>query len=273
MAIITFNDIHGVKQTLDTEQKFNVAFNADCLEILRAMPDNCVDLAVCDPPYGDALQTEDVEHRNLRGRFARYDDSSQIGNVERSTPQYNRFGNPGSRFERYKSEPDRRDMGGEIRKKIIAWDVAPGKEVFAELFRVSRNQIIWGGNYFELPPTRCFLIWRKLSISESFTMAMAEYAWTSFNDNAKVFECAPQGKSSDPRFHPTQKPIDLYRWIYGLFTEPGQKVFDPFLGSGSSRIAAYEAGLNFVGTEIDPVYFQKEEERFERMTDNYSLFD
>lgn len=164
-------------------------------------------------------------------------------------------------------------MGGEIRKKIIAWDVAPGKEVFAELFRVSRNQIIWGGNYFELPPTRCFLIWRKLSISESFTMAMAEYAWTSFNDNAKVFECAPQGKSSDPRFHPTQKPIDLYRWIYGLFTKPGMRVFDPFLGSGSSRIAAYEAGLNFVGTEIDPVYFQKEEERFERMTDNYSLFD
>lgn len=275
----------------------NVAYNMDCMEYMKSLPDDYYDLVIADPPYGAGLtdgggckgwftkyhqeeQTqprEPIDRHNLRGRFARYDDSSQIGNVERererSTPQYNRFGNPGSRFERYKSEPDGRDMGGEIRKKIIAWDVAPGKEVFAELFRVSRNQIIWGGNYFELPPTRCFLIWRKLSISESFTMAMAEYAWTSFNDNAKVFECAPQGKSSDPRFHPTQKPIDLYRWIYGLFTEPGQKVFDPFLGSGSSRIAAYEAGLNFVGTEIDPVYFQKEEERFERMTDNYSLFD
>ena len=506
----------------------NVAYNVDCMEHMKSLPDDYYDLVIADPPYGAGLtegggckgwftkyhqeqQPEPdnpIDRHNLRGRFARYDDSSQTVNVERerSIPQYNRFGNPGSRFERYKGEPDGRDMGGEIRKKIIAWDVAPGKEVFAELFRVSRNQIIWGGNYFELPPTRCFLIWRKLSISESFTMAMAEYAWTSFNDNAKVFECAPQGKSSDPRFHPclpagtkvlfdgtwkniedikagaknefgvvsgvsshtahkmveihaenkivtatwnhpflvkrgravywinadqliegdellclrkhtlspkkdtsdteltergsgwniawfgkntmerflkvcksitstvirptttlrtsslslrlstsgctkvanlwtvfgislanaaestkpsrkktgisdmtkdgykaryvnhatskksskivvcgyqkvgsvriinketkvynltldgvpafeteigithnTQKPIDLYRWIYGLFTEPGQRVFDPFLGSGSSRIAAYEAGLNFVGTEIDPVYFQKEE--------------
>ena len=159
-------------------------------------------------------------------------------------------------------------------KKIIEWDVAPGKQVFDEIFRVSLNQIIFGANYFpNMPPTRCFLVWRKLSISESFSMAMAEYAWTSFNTNAKVFECAPQGKANDPRFHPTQKPIDLYRWIYGLFTKPGQTVFDPFLGSGSSRIAAWEAGLNFIGTEIDPVYFQKEEERFARHTENYSLFD
>lgn len=164
-------------------------------------------------------------------------------------------------------------MGGEVRKKIIAWDVAPGKEVFDELFRVSRNQIIWGGNYFDLPPTRCFLVWRKLSISESFSMAMAEYAWTSFNANAKVFECAPQGKPGDKRFHATQKPIDLYRWVYGLFAKPGMTVFDPFLGSGSSRIAAYDAGLNFIGCEIDPTYFRKQEERFERMTDNYSMFE
>ena len=164
-------------------------------------------------------------------------------------------------------------MGGEVRKKIIAWDVAPEKEVIDELFRVSQAQVIWGGNYFILPPTRCFLVWRKLSISESFSMAMAEYAWTSFNANAKVFECAPQGKPSDERFHPTQKPIDLYRWVYGLFAKPGMTVFDPFLGSGSSRIAAYDAGLNFIGCEIDPTYFAKEEERFERMTDNYSMFE
>ena len=83
MAIITFNDIHGVAQTLDTAQKFNVAWNADCMELLRAMPDKCVDLAVCDPPYGDALQAENIEHRNQRGRFGRYNDSSQTVNVER----------------------------------------------------------------------------------------------------------------------------------------------------------------------------------------------
>ena len=127
-------------------------------------------------------------------------------------PQYNRFGSPGSRFEKYKSTPRKRDeevseelsedSGGRKPKKIIAWDVAPGKEYFEELFRVSKHQIIWGGNYFELPPTRCFLIWKKLTITDKFSMAMCEYAWTSFNSNAKLFEFAPQGKASDQRFHP-----------------------------------------------------------------------
>ena len=158
-------------------------------------------------------------------------------------------------------------------KKIVAWDVAPGKEVFDEIFRVSTDQCIFGGNYFSLPPTRCFLVWRKLSISESFSMAMAEYAWTSANMNAKVYECAPQGKVNDPRFHPTAKPIDLYRWVYNTLCKPGDIILDPFLGSGSSRIAAYDAGLNFIGLEIDPFYFQQEEERFARHTQNYSLFD
>ena len=163
-------------------------------------------------------------------------------------------------------------MGGEVRKKIIAWDVAPEKEYFDEIFRVSRAQIIWGGNYFELPPTRCFLVWKKLTISESFSMAMAEYAWTNFDMNAKVFECAPQGRPGDERFHATQKPVALFRWILNLFGKPGMKVFDPYLGSGSSRIAAYDAGYDFVGCEIDPVYFELEEKRFEAHTAQMSLF-
>ena len=148
-------------------------------------------------------------------------------------------------------------------KKIIGWDVAPGEEYFKELFRVSKNQIIWGGNYFSLPPTRCFLVWRKLTISESFTMAMAEYAWTSFNGNAKVFECAPQGASKDPRFHPTQKPVALYTWVFKQFAKPGDRVLDTHLGSGSSRIAAYGLDLDFTGIEIDKGYFDKSVERFE----------
>lgn len=164
-------------------------------------------------------------------------------------------------------------MVEEVRKKIIAWDIAPEKEYFDELFRVSRNQIIWGGNYFALPPTRCFLVWRKLTISENFSMAMAEYAWTSFNENAKVFECAPQGRPSDPRFHPTQKPIELYAWIYQHYAKPGDKILDTHLGSGSSRIAAYDAGLDFVGCEIDKDYFEKQEERFERHAAQMSLFN
>ena len=160
-------------------------------------------------------------------------------------------------------------MGDEVHKKIIAWDVAPEQEYFEELFRVSRNQIIWGGNYFSLPPTRCFLIWRKLTISESFSMAMAEYAWTSFNSNAKVFECAPQDSS---RFHPTQKPVALYEWIFKLYAKDGMKILDTHLGSGSSRIAAYNRGLDFVGYEIDKFYFDKQEERFERHSAQQNLF-
>lgn len=186
-------------------------------------------------------------------------------------------GNPnrfGGRFDRYKSynagQQDGRKMGGEVWKKIIAWDIAPGKEYFKQLFRVSRNQIIWGGNYFELPRTRCFLVWRKTNVPENFTMAMAEYAWTSFNANAKVFNFSAVGIPG--RFHPTQKPIELYDWIFRLYAKDGYKILDTHLGSGSSRIAAYKAGLDFTGYEIDEQYFKLAEERFEKFTMQGMLF-
>lgn len=162
-------------------------------------------------------------------------------------------------------------MGGEIRKKIIAWDVAPGEEYFQELFRVSRNQIIWGGNYFNLPPTRCFIVWRKTNIPENFSMAMCEYAWASFNDNAKIVDVSSQNQQG--RFHPTQKPIALYDWIFRKYAEPGYKILDTHLGSGSSRIAAHKAGIDFVGCEIDPEYFEKQEKRYREFTAQISLFD
>lgn len=171
----------------------------------------------------------------------------------------------GERFDRYKCSRTGGTWATKYEKKIIGWDVAPGAEYFRELFRVSKNQIIWGGNYFSLPPTRCFLVWRKLTISESFTMAMAEYAWTSFNGNAKVFECAPQGASKDQRFHPTQKPVALYTWVFKQFAKPGDRVLDTHLGSGSSRIAAYGQDLDFTGIEIDKGYFDQSVERFERV--------
>lgn len=154
---------------------------------------------------------------------------------------------------------------------IRCWDIAPPPEYFKELARVSKNQIIWGGNYFDLPPTRCFLVWRKLTISESFTMAMAEYAWTSFNENAKVFEAAPQG-NTEKRFHPTQKPSSLYRWCFKLFAKQGDKILDTHLGSGSSRIAAYDMGYDFWGYEIDKTYFDLQEERFEKHAAQMNLF-
>lgn len=155
-------------------------------------------------------------------------------------------------------------MGGKIRKKILAWDVAPKDDYFKELFRVSRNQIIWGGNYFTLPPARCFVVWRKLSISESFSMSMAEYAWTSFNSNAKVFECAPQGGAGEKRIHACQKPVKLYSWLLKNYAKPGDKILDTHVGSASSLIACHRAGLKYWGYEIDPAYYAKAKARLER---------
>lgn len=101
-------------------------------------------------------------------------------------------------------------------------------------------------------------------------MAMAEYAWCSFNDNAKVVTMPTQHGAG--RFHPTQKPIALYTWIFNRYAKPGHKILDTHLGSGSSRIAAYEAGLDFIGFEIDEEYFKRQEERFECYTNQMSLY-
>lgn len=101
-------------------------------------------------------------------------------------------------------------------------------------------------------------------------MAMAEYAWTSFTANAKVFDFNMQRQEG--RFHPTQKPIELYDWIFKNYAKEGDKILDTHLGSGSSRIAAYDAGLDFVGCEIDKEYFDKQEERFAKHTSQMNLF-
>lgn len=224
------------------------AYNMDCMEAMRAMPDKAFDLAVVDPPYGDGL------------------------------PRRSRLpSDPEERRAKLKTlKPTTLRAGGHFKKfdpssKIAEWDVAPDQEYFDELFRVSKNQIVWGGNYFEMPRTRCFLIWRKTNVPlEGFSMAAAEYAWTSFNRNALVFEFSAINQAG--RFHPTQKPPELYAWIYKHFAKQGDRILDTHLGSGSSRIAAYDAGLEFVGYEIDKEYFEKQEERFDRHTSQYSLF-
>ncbi len=158
-------------------------------------------------------------------------------------------------------------------KKIIAWDVAPGEEYFKELFRVSREQIIWGGNYFALPPTRCFLVWKKLTISENFSMAMCEYAWTSFKGNAKLYECAPQGTAAEQRFHPTQKPVSLYSWILNRWAKRGDRILDTHAGSASSLVACHRAGLEAWGFEIDETYWRLASKRLEEEKAQVSIFD
>lgn len=94
-------------------------------------------------------------------------------------------------------------------------------------------------------------------------MAMCEYAWTSFNDNAKLFACAPQGTAKERRFHPTQKPIALYTWILNLYAKEGYKILDTHVGSASSLIACYRAGLEYWGFETHKGYYQKATERLE----------
>ena len=116
-----------------------------------------------------------------------------------------------------------------------------------------------GGNYFQLPPTRCFLIWRKTNIPEKFSMSMAEYAWTSFNQNAKVFDFSSQNQES--RFHPTQKPVELYKWILRNYATKGNKILDTHVGSASSLIACYDMGFDYVGFEIDKEYYDRACER------------
>ena len=193
------------------------------------------------------------------------------GGQDWSTKARSRFG--GS-FDKYKITASRTG-GGYAKKfgtKIQHWDIAPDEEYFNELARVSKNQIIWGGNYFNLPATRCFLVWRKLTISESFSMAMCEYAWTSFNDNAKWIEIAPQGNAGKVRFHPTQKPEKLYSWILKNYAKEGDKILDTHLGSGSIAIACYDMGFDLTGYEIDQDYYNAAVKRLENHKKQLTLF-
>jgi site-specific DNA-methyltransferase (adenine-specific) len=151
----------------------------------------------------------------------------------------------------------------------VDWDVLPSDEVISEMFRVSRNQIIWGGNYFALPPTRCNLIWDKV---QEFSGADFELAWTSFDSLSKAFRMSRVEAYTNGKIHPTQKPVKLYDWILKNYAKEGDTIFDPFLGSGSSRIAAHRAGLDFIGAELDPDYWAAQEKRYKDFTSQLTLF-
>ena len=151
------------------------------------------------------------------------------------------------------------------------WDrQAPDAAYFKELFRVSINQIIWGANYFKMPPCRCFLIWDKQQ-PEAVSFASCEYAWTNFDKSAKTYYQRPQ--NADPeRIHPTQKPVKLYQWLLSNYAKPGDRILDTHLGSGSSAIAAHYAGHDFVGIELDEDYFNAASKRFNESTKQEALF-
>jgi len=192
----------------------------DCMKLLATLPDKSIDLAIVDPPYGNAN-----------------------GKIERTGGTW------------------MKKFGYEIKK----WDFAPPKEYFQELFRVSKFQIICGGNYFNLPISRNFIIFQK-HIPENFSMAMCEYLWTNIDGNAKVFKTATFLKD---RIHPCQKPVSLYKWLLLKYAKPDWKILDTHLGSGSIAIACNELGFNLLASEINKNYFNASCKRIKEAIKNH----
>lgn len=154
-----------------------------------------------------------------------------------------------------------------------AWDAhTPDLEYFQELRRVSVNQIIWGGNYFPLPPTQQVVIWDK--ISRDFSNSDFEMAWTSFAGKNRAFTYSrAQAYTRQNKIHPTQKPVALYMWLLQHYAKPGNTILDTHLGSGSSRIAAYDLGFDFTGYELDTDYYLAQEKRFAEHLAQPKLFE
>jgi site-specific DNA-methyltransferase (adenine-specific) len=143
------------------------------------------------------------------------------------------------------------------------WDSkVPDKKYFDDLFRVSKNQIIWGGNYFInfLKSTKCYVIWDKQNNGLDF--AESEFAWTSFDYVARTFRMRPMGMDGE-KIHPTQKPVALYKWLLSRYAHPGDKLLDTHSGSGSFRIAAYDMGFDLTSCEIDADYCRDNEARYQ----------
>lgn len=223
----------------------NAAYNMDCMDAMRAMPDGAFDLAIVDPPYFSG-----PERRGYYGSRV-----SKIG-VHRDYP----------------ISP--------------AWKI-PGQAYFGELRRVAKRYIVWGCNYFDYGFAPGRIVWDKCNGSSSFSDC--EIAATNCHNSVRLFRfmwngmC--QGKSisegtvmqgnkalNERRIHPTQKPAALYTWLLQRYAKPGWKILDTHLGSGSSRIAAYDLGFDFAGYEIDPQYFAAQEKRFADHTAQMTLF-
>lgn len=223
----------------------NVAENIDCMKAMKKMPDKAFDLAVVDPPYFSG-----PERRGYYGCKV-----SKIG-VHRDYP---------------------------ISPK---WDI-PTREYFDELERVAKRYIVWGCNYFDYHFAPGRIVWDKCNEGSSFSDC--EIAATNCHDSVRIFRYMwngmMQGKSisegfvqqgnkamNEQRIHPTQKPVALYVWLLQKYAKPGDKILDTHLGSGSSRIAALELGLDFVGYEINEHYYEAQEKRFEEYVSQGSLF-
>jgi site-specific DNA-methyltransferase (adenine-specific) len=157
-------------------------------------------------------------------------------------------------------------------KKGKDWDSAiPNDEYFNELFRVSKNQIIWGGNYFPLPLNNNWVIWDKLNPNLSFSEA--ELAWSSINKNIRIFKRYSAMDDDDgKKQHPTQKPIQLYKYCLEKYAKQGDKILDTHLGSGSIAIACHDYGFDLTACELDKEYYDKAIERIQNHVNQLKLF-
>lgn len=200
--------------------------NIDCMEYMAGLPDKAFELAIVDPPYGI-------------GADVRQNKSAECGRESN-----------GGRWKSY---------------KISSWDEGiPTDNYFTELSRVSRRQIIWGANYFNLRHPGV-VVWDK---GENGTLPQGEVAGASFN-TFKIFKmCRADAyiNNGSEKIHPTQKPVKLYEWLLKNYAKPGDRILDTHLGSGSSAIACHYAGHDFVGCEIDQDYYKAACERFDRET-------
>jgi DNA modification methylase len=195
----------------------------DCLEVMRSMPDKSVDAVITDPPYGI-----DKQHFGINRANEAWKNPPVLGATEN-----------------------------------IQWDKRLPNENFDELFRVSNNQVVFGGNYYAdiLSPTNSWIIWNK-KVTGNYSPC--ELAWTSYKKPMRYFEYLWNGyKKQHPeeRFHPTQKPLALMKWVIETYTNEGDTILDPFMGSGTTGVACVQTGRNFIGIEIDPTYFAIAERR------------
>ena len=213
----------------------SIVFNEDCIQVMKRYPDKWFDLAVVDPPYG-----LDLANMNMGA-----------GKSKKASKIKNRKWYPKD------------------------WDKeTPTPEYFAQLFRVSKNQIIWGGNYFDLPPCKNYIIWDK-EIPEGLSFADCEMAWTSFNKSARIFDFWNSrliGFMNPNRFHPTEKPIDLYKWLLQNNAKEGDKILDTHLGSGSIAIACHDYGFDLTACELDKEYYDKAIQRINNHVSQQKLF-
>lgn len=221
----------------------NKLYHMDCMDGMRQFPNGYFDLAIVDPVYGGVTQGGYMSEKTRGKRLGK----GKIKQLEYHCGLWNQG----------KTQND----------------------YFAELFRVSKNQIIWGGNYFtdSLPPSQCWIVWDKKR-AEGINFAECELAFTSFDVHAKMFRYKWDGflqenmKEKEARIHPTQKPVALYKWLLTNYAKEGDKILDTHVGSASSLIACHDLHFDFIGFELDETYYKAAKERMEQHFAQYTLF-